>query len=109
MQKFSLRIHTTGYDGKNTIEEMIKQAKKLDWEALGISNHIVFHENMPLFLFYLLRAAVVSLAFLRLKSCLLPHQTRRTESSTVLYSFLLFHFPFKKLLFKKEFLKKEIF
>lgn len=49
MQNFSIHTHTTGYDGKNTIKEMIEQAKKLDWSAIGISNHIVFHENMPLF------------------------------------------------------------
>ena len=49
MQKFSIHTHTVGYDGKNTVAEMIQHAIKLKWEAIGISNHIEFHENLPLF------------------------------------------------------------
>lgn len=40
MQKFSIHTHTVGYDGKNTVAEMIQHAIKLKWEAIGISNHI---------------------------------------------------------------------
>lgn len=49
MQNFSLHTHTIGYDGKNTVKEMIEQAENLNWCAIGISNHMVFHKNMPLF------------------------------------------------------------
>lgn len=49
MQDSSIHTHTLGYDGKNTIEEMIKRAEDLCWNTIGISNHMVFHENMPLF------------------------------------------------------------
>ena len=41
MQKFSILTHTVGYDGKNTVAEMIQHAIKLKWEAIGISNHII--------------------------------------------------------------------
>ncbi len=49
MQNFSIHTHTVGYDGKNTVAEMIQYAIRLKWEAIGISNHIEFHENLPLF------------------------------------------------------------
>lgn len=48
-QKFSLHTHTVGYDGKNTVAAMIEQSKILGWDTLGISNHMEFHENLPLF------------------------------------------------------------
>ena len=41
MQKFSIHTHTVGYDGKNTVAEMIQHAIKLKREAIGISNHII--------------------------------------------------------------------
>lgn len=34
MQKFSIHTHTVGYDGKNTVAEMIQHAIKLKWEAI---------------------------------------------------------------------------
>ena len=49
VQKFSLHTHTTGYDGKNTVAEMINQGQALGWHTIGISNHMEFHENLPLF------------------------------------------------------------
>ena len=41
MQKFSIHTHTVGYDGKNTVAEMILHTIKLKREAIGISNHII--------------------------------------------------------------------
>ena len=35
MQKFSIHTHTVGYDGKNTVAEMIQHAIKLKWEAIS--------------------------------------------------------------------------
>ena len=34
MQKFSIHTHTVGYDGKNTVAEMIQHAIKLKREAI---------------------------------------------------------------------------
>ena len=49
MQKFTLHCHTNAlgiFDGQNTAEEMISQAEKLGFEAIGISNHLCWHPNM---------------------------------------------------------------
>ena len=51
MQKFTLHCHTNAlgiFDGQNTAEEMISQAEKLGFEAIGISNHLCWHPNMQL-------------------------------------------------------------
>lgn len=41
MQKFSYHMHSTFSDGKNSIKEMIVQAEKLGFEAIGISDHLI--------------------------------------------------------------------
>lgn len=46
MQKFSYHTHTNFSDGSNTLEEMLNQAVKLGWEEIGISDHLIIHENM---------------------------------------------------------------
>ncbi len=51
MQKFTLHCHTHAldcFDGRNTAEEMISQAEKMGFEAIGISNHFCYHPNMIL-------------------------------------------------------------
>ena len=35
IQNFSLHTHTTFSDGRNSISEMVEQAKKLGWKAIG--------------------------------------------------------------------------
>ncbi len=46
MQKFSLHTHTLGFDGQQTELEMLKQAEKLGWSHIGISNHFIVHPNI---------------------------------------------------------------
>ena len=46
MQKFSLHTHTLGFDGQNTEEEMVAQAKSLGWTHLGFSNHFIVHPKI---------------------------------------------------------------
>ena len=49
MQKFSFHTHTNTlgiFDGSNSAEEMIKKAEEVGYTDLGISNHIVYHENI---------------------------------------------------------------
>lgn len=46
MQKFSLHTHTLGFDGRNTEEEMLQQAKALGWKKIGFSNHFIVHPHV---------------------------------------------------------------
>lgn len=46
MQNFSLHTHTLGFDGQQTEFEMLKQAEKLGWSHIGISNHFIVHPNI---------------------------------------------------------------
>ena len=46
-QKYTLHTHTNdGFDGINSASEMIKQAKSLGFEAIGISNHLIIHPKI---------------------------------------------------------------
>lgn len=50
MQNFTYHCHTNFmnvFDGKNSAEEMIAQAQKLGFKAIGISNHLIYHHNGP--------------------------------------------------------------
>ena len=50
MQKFTLHCHThaLGYfDGKSTADEMIARAEEIGFEAIGISNHLIWHPKTP--------------------------------------------------------------
>ena len=52
MQKFSLHTHTTGFDGRNTEEEMLAKAEELGWTHIGFSNHFIVHpeiKNAPMY------------------------------------------------------------
>lgn len=46
IQPFSYHTHTTFSDGFHSIEEMLEQAVKLGWEEIGISDHMIIHENI---------------------------------------------------------------
>lgn len=51
MQKYSYHTHTNSFgifDGHNSAVEMIRQAEKIGYKEIGISNHFVFHPNMTL-------------------------------------------------------------
>ncbi len=52
MQHFSLHTHTIGFDGQNTVEEMVRQAKKLRWSRIGIANHFIVHPDIKKATFY---------------------------------------------------------
>ena len=43
MQNFSLHTHTIEFDGRNSISEMIEQAKRIGFTSIGISNHLIVH------------------------------------------------------------------
>lgn len=45
-RNFSLHTHTIGFDGKNTVEEMVCTAKNIGFEKLGISNHFIVHPQI---------------------------------------------------------------
>ena len=46
MQNFSFHMHTIGFDGRNTVEEMVQAARDADLEKIGISNHFIVHQNI---------------------------------------------------------------
>ncbi len=46
MQKFSYHTHTNFSDGRNSIAEMINHAERLDWQEIGISDHLIVHKNV---------------------------------------------------------------
>lgn len=46
MQNFSYHTHTNFSDGRNTVLEMVRQAKELGFCELGISDHLSIHKNM---------------------------------------------------------------
>lgn len=46
MQNFSYHTHTTFSDGKNSVEEMLNRAVELEWDEIGISDHLIVHKNI---------------------------------------------------------------
>lgn len=50
VQNFSLHTHNNAFgifDGHTSPQEMVKRAEELGWTHMGISNHMVWHPNMP--------------------------------------------------------------
>lgn len=49
-QNFSLHTHNNAFgvfDGRASPQEMVKKAEELGLEAIGVSNHFIWHPNMP--------------------------------------------------------------
>ena len=46
MQNFSFHMHTTGFDGDNSEEEMLQQAEQSGLKQIGISNHFIVYPNI---------------------------------------------------------------
>ena len=46
MQNYSLHTHTKGFDGSNTVDEMVASAKELGWSRIGISNHFIVYPDI---------------------------------------------------------------
>ena len=44
--KYTLHTHTVGFDGQNTIAEMVVASKRLGFSTIGISNHFIVHPNI---------------------------------------------------------------
>ena len=43
---YTLHTHTRGFDGRNTVEEMVIAAKALGFNTIGFSNHFIVHPNI---------------------------------------------------------------
>lgn len=41
MQNFSFHMHTTGFDGQDTVSQMVETAQNLGLKKIGISNHFI--------------------------------------------------------------------
>ncbi|MCQ2599260.1 MAG: histidinol-phosphatase HisJ family protein [Alphaproteobacteria bacterium] len=46
MQSFTLHTHTIGFDGKNSVVEMIDAAASAGFKTIGISNHFIVHPEI---------------------------------------------------------------
>lgn len=46
MQDFSYHTHTAFSDGESSIEKMLNRAVELGWSEIGISDHLIIHENI---------------------------------------------------------------
>ncbi len=46
VQNFSLHMHTIGFDGQHSIEEMASTAKEKGFEKIGISNHFIVYPGI---------------------------------------------------------------
>lgn len=40
-QKFTLHTHTVGFDGRDSVQDMINRARELGFDTIGISNHFI--------------------------------------------------------------------
>ena len=45
-QKYTLHTHTIGFDGQNSVQDMVARAKELGFNTLGISNHFIVHPDI---------------------------------------------------------------
>ena len=52
MHKFSLHTHTTALDGYNTVSEMVCQAERIGYQALGFSEHFIVFPNIEKSMMY---------------------------------------------------------
>ena len=46
MQKYTIHTHTIGFDGRNTVQEMVNRAKNMGFYTVGISNHFIVHPQI---------------------------------------------------------------
>src|SRR5574344_2194606 len=46
IQSYSYHNHTNFSDGKNSLEEMVKQAKKIGFTEMGITDPLIVHKNI---------------------------------------------------------------
>ena len=46
MQNFSIHTHTIGFDGKNSVSQMLEAAQKAGLKRLGISNHFIVYPTI---------------------------------------------------------------
>lgn len=51
-QDFTLHTHSIGFDGRNTVAEMVARADELGFGAIGISNHFILHPEIERARFY---------------------------------------------------------
>lgn len=52
MQSFTLHMHTIGFDGKNSVHQMVKRAQTMGFSTVGISNHFIVHSEVKKSRFY---------------------------------------------------------
>lgn len=51
-QDFTLHTHSIGFDGRNTVAEMVARATELGFKTIGISNHFILHPEIKKTNFY---------------------------------------------------------
>ncbi len=51
-QDFTLHTHSIGFDGRNTVAEMVARATEAGFKTIGISNHFIMHPEIKRTNFY---------------------------------------------------------
>lgn len=46
MKKYTLHTHTIGFDGQNSVQDMVKRARELGFDTIGISNHLIVNPGV---------------------------------------------------------------
>lgn len=44
--KYTLHMHTIGFDGRNSVAEMVNRARELGFDTIGISNHFIVNPDI---------------------------------------------------------------
>ena len=76
--KYSLHMHTIGFDGRNSVAEMVNRARELGFNTVGISNHFIVNpiiKDTKMY-FYSMRGGynnIYSSSFDEVLSKFLPH------------------------------------
>lgn len=46
LTKYTLHMHTVGFDGQNSVSEMVNRARELGFKTVGISNHFIVNHGI---------------------------------------------------------------
>lgn len=78
LMKYTLHMHTTGFDGRNSVDDMVNRAREMGFNTVGISNHFIVNpiiKDTKLY-FYSMRGGysnIYSASFDEVYSRFIPH------------------------------------
>lgn len=72
-QKFTLHTHTVGFDGHDSVQDMINRARELGFKTIGISNHFIVDpviKQSKMYACYGVRGGYINICFASFKEVL---------------------------------------